>query len=99
LDLILTGRAVYAKEAMEIGLANYCAPPGRHVLDYAIELAKEIAQHPFKCLQMDRKSVQEHVSDLSALKREFRYGMQTMANMAESQAQVDAFFQSRKSRL
>ena len=56
MDLILTGRPVYAEEAFAIGLANRVAEPG-HALETAIELAKQISAFPQTCMRNDRKSV------------------------------------------
>lgn len=56
LDMILTGRAVEAPEALQIGLVNYLTPKGGH-LEKAIELARLLAQFPQICLRNDRKAV------------------------------------------
>ncbi|MBT4491150.1 MAG: crotonase/enoyl-CoA hydratase family protein [Rhodospirillaceae bacterium] len=55
LDMILTGRAVNADEAYEIGLANRLAAAGE-ALAAAQELAREIARFPQSCMQVDRRS-------------------------------------------
>ncbi|MGH6613818.1 crotonase/enoyl-CoA hydratase family protein [Sphingomonas sp.] len=55
LDMILTGRAVDAAEALAIGLANRICPPGE-ALAHAIELAGTIAAFPQLCLRADRLS-------------------------------------------
>ena len=56
MDLILTGRAVGAEEALSIGLANRVVPKGR-ARDKAEELAAELAALPQQCLRADRLSV------------------------------------------
>ena len=56
MDLILTGRAVGAEEALSIGLANRVVPTGR-ARDKAEELAAELADLPQQCLRADRLSV------------------------------------------
>src|SRR5216110_2008425 len=58
LDLILTGRAVGAAEALQMGLANRVVPPGK-ALGAARMLAHEIAAFPQECLRNDRQSVFE----------------------------------------
>jgi enoyl-CoA hydratase len=58
LDLILTGRAVAAEEALRIGLANRVSAPGA-ALEEAIALAEQIAAFPQLCLQQDRLSSYE----------------------------------------
>ena len=57
-DLILTGRAVGATEAYEIGLVNRLCPAGQ-ALEVAVELAKKLAQLPQVCLRSDRLSALE----------------------------------------
>jgi enoyl-CoA hydratase len=55
LDLILTGRAVGAAEALAIGLANRLVPDGQ-ALDAALALARQIAGFPQACLRNDRRT-------------------------------------------
>jgi len=56
MDLILTGRAVDAAEALAIGLANRVVPKGE-ARQRAEELAAELARLPQQCLRADRLSV------------------------------------------
>ena len=56
LDLILTGRAVTADEALRIGLADRVVEPG-HALAAAVELAERIAAAPQAAMLSDRASV------------------------------------------
>jgi enoyl-CoA hydratase len=55
MDMILTGRAVDAKEAHEWGLANRLVKAGE-ARPAAVALAKEIARFPQACLRADRAS-------------------------------------------
>ena len=55
LDLILTGRAVGAEEALGMGLANRLAAPGE-ALVAALALAHELAAFPQACMLADRQS-------------------------------------------
>ena len=55
LDLILTGRAVHADEALAIGLANRVVEDGQ-ALAAAQALAREIAGFPQRCMDADRAS-------------------------------------------
>ena len=55
LDLILTGRAVAADEALAIGLANRVVDDGQ-ALAAAQALARDIATFPQTCLRADRAS-------------------------------------------
>src|SRR6476619_6655659 len=64
LDLILTGRAVDAREALAIGLANRVVADGAARVA-AVELARELARLPQGALRADRLSAyQQHDLDL-----------------------------------
>ena len=79
LDLILTGRPVGAKEALEIGLANRVVPHGT-ARAAAEELARAVAAFPQACLRSDRQSAYEawgHDLD-GALANEFAHGLRTI---------------------
>jgi len=56
MDMILTGRAVDAEEALAIGLANRVVPKGQ-ARQAAEELAAELSQLPQLCLRSDRLSM------------------------------------------
>ncbi len=56
MDMILTGRAVDAREAAAIGLANRVVPAGQ-ARAAAEEMAAELAGLPQRCLRADRSSV------------------------------------------
>ena len=79
LDLILTGRAVGAKEALEIGLANRVVPHGQ-ARAAAQELARQIAGFPQACLRSDRLSAYEQwgMEQPAAMQNEFAHGMGTI---------------------
>jgi enoyl-CoA hydratase len=81
LDMILTGRAVAADEALAFGLANRVVAAGQ-ALAGALELAHAIAEHPQECLRNDRASaVRQHGQDvLAALATEFELGRATLAS-------------------
>src|SRR5215212_4566855 len=56
LDLVLTGRAVPAPEALTMGLVNRVVPPGT-ALEAAVALAWKLTVLPQGCLRSDRASL------------------------------------------
>ena len=76
MDLILTGRAVAADEALQMGLANRVVPDGE-ALGEALALAETLCRFPQNCLRSDRLSAYEQWAQPleSALANEFRRGM------------------------
>src|SRR5919204_1303387 len=60
LDLILTGRPVDAREALEFGLANRVVATGR-AREEAEALARQIAAFPPRCVRSDRRSAWEGI--------------------------------------
>ncbi len=81
LDMILTGRGVPAREALEFGLVNRLVPAAQ--LERAVEaLALEIAAHPQACMRNDRRSAFEQwsLAEAEALRNEFRHGLRSIAS-------------------
>jgi enoyl-CoA hydratase len=60
LDLILSGRPVGAREALEMGLVNRLVAPGR-ALQVALELADTIGGYPPAALTTDLRAVHEGI--------------------------------------
>ncbi len=81
MDLILTGRAVDAAEALAIGLANRVVPRGE-ARAAAIALATQIAAFPQTCLRNDRRSALDQWSLTwdEATAHETRLGLATLAS-------------------
>jgi enoyl-CoA hydratase len=79
LDLILTGRAVAADEALAMGLANRVVAPGESRAA-AEALAAEIAQFPQACVRSDRRSVYDAIGlgQTEALRQEFGKGVASL---------------------
>ncbi len=80
LDMILTGRPVSAREALEFGLANRVVPRGQ-AREAAQQLAGELASFPQTCLRNDRRSVlfQEGRPEAEALAHELSVGLESLA--------------------
>ena len=76
LDLILTGRAVPAAEALAIGLVDRVVPPGQ-ARAVAEDLAREVAALPQACLRSDRAATLEGISlpASDAMANEFLHGL------------------------
>src|SRR6202166_4682831 len=81
LDLVLTGRGVGGPEALQMGLVNRLAPPGR-ALEAAVALAVELAAFPQTCMRNDRRSVlwQWGLPEPDALVLEARLGSDTIGS-------------------
>lgn len=80
LDMILTGRPVHADEALSMGLANRVVPDGQ-ALTQALELARQLAEFPQQCMNVDRASAyaQWEMSLAEALRHEGREGVAMVA--------------------
>ena len=79
MDLILTGRAVGAQEALAMGLVNRVVPKGT-ARQEAEKLAADLARLPQTCLRHDRLSAYQQ-SDLTfadAMANEFAHGRATL---------------------
>jgi len=79
MDMILTGRAVAATEALSFGLVNRLVESGS-LLTSAEKLALEIANFPQLCMRNDRRSAfdQWGLDETAAIRHEFGLGLQTL---------------------
>ena len=91
LDMLLTGRAVGAREAFEMGLVNRLVEPGS-ALQTATDLAAEIARFPQAVMRADRRSaLSQWGSSLEdAMAREFAWGIEAAAT-GETQHGAERF--------
>lgn len=84
LDMILTGRPVYADEALAIGLANRIVDDGQSKTE-AEKLAEQIARFPQTCLREDRLSSYEQFNYdwEKAIANEFNHGLISLKDAKE----------------
>jgi enoyl-CoA hydratase len=81
MDLILTGRPVEAREALEMGIANRLVPKGE-ARAHAIALAKDLAAFPQGCLRNDKRSAlaQWDLDEEAAIMDEMSGGLKVIAS-------------------
>jgi enoyl-CoA hydratase len=91
LDLILTGRGVSGEEALQMGLVNRLAEPGK-ALEVAVKLAHTLAAFPQQGLRADRMSVYEQWSLgwEQARRNELKHGLKVLAS-GDSRAGAQRF--------
>jgi enoyl-CoA hydratase len=87
MDMILTGRAVEAREALEFGLANRVVEPGQ-ARTAAEQLARELSGFPQTCLRNDRRSVLHKAGhgEADAMAFELQVGLGSLAGGAQAGA-------------
>jgi enoyl-CoA hydratase len=87
LDMILTGREIGAKEALDWGLANRLVPQGQALAE-AIALAQQLTRFPQTCLRSDRRSSYEQwgLDVAQALVNEAERGLPALQAEARSGA-------------
>ncbi|KAL5750854.1 hypothetical protein ACOSP7_025457 [Xanthoceras sorbifolium] len=78
-ELIFTGRKIGGRDAMSIGLVNYCVPAGEAQLK-ALEVAREVNQKGPIAIQMAKKAISEglEIDRASALELEEECYLQTL---------------------
>jgi enoyl-CoA hydratase len=83
MDMILTGRAVGAAEAFEIGLVNRLVGPGESRAA-AEALARELAAFPQTCMREDRLSAleQDGLGERDAIANELSHGLRSLEEVA-----------------
>lgn len=81
MDLILTGRPVEAREALDMGIANRLVPKGE-ARAHAVALAKELAAFPQLCLRNDKRSAlaQWDLDEEAAIMDEMGGGLKVIAS-------------------
>ena len=80
MDMILTGRAVDAAEALDFGLANRVVEAGT-TLQAAKQLARDLVGFPQTCMRNDRLSVTQQFgqTETAAMGYEIGVGMESLA--------------------
>jgi enoyl-CoA hydratase len=91
MDMVLTGRAVGAEEALAMGLVNRVVPVGQSRAE-AESLAAELARFPQLCLREDRASLLEQwgAAEEDALAGELEHGLRSLT---EAQRGLERFRQ------
>jgi enoyl-CoA hydratase len=81
MDLILTGRAVLADEALAMGLVNRVVANGEAFAE-ASRLARSLVSLPSVCLRNDRLSMLESLdlTEREAMRNEVRRGLETLSS-------------------
>jgi enoyl-CoA hydratase len=89
MDMVLTGRGLSAREALEFGLVNRVVPPGTS-RRAAEALAHELAAFPQLCMREDRLSLleQDGLDEDAAIANELQHGIRSLA---EVQAGLEHF--------
>ena len=102
LDMVLTGRPVGAREALQMGLANRVVAKGRAV-EEAMRIAEVLVEFPQLCMRRDRRSLyyaaHEARSLEDALAFEFRNGEEVISEEGVEGAKRFARGAGRKGKL
>jgi enoyl-CoA hydratase len=90
-DLILTGRAVGAREALSMGLVNRVVADG-DALPASVRLAEQLSALPQAALRGDRLSMLEQweLSDRDAVANEVRHGLHALTEGVAGAARFSA---------
>jgi enoyl-CoA hydratase len=82
MDMVLTGRPVGAREALQMGLANRVVANAT-AREAAETLAHELAGFPQTCLREDRLSMLEQsgLTDADAIMNEYGHGLRSLADV------------------
>jgi dihydroxynaphthoic acid synthetase len=94
-EMIFCARKFTAKEAVEIGLANYCLPPAQ-LRPKTLELCETIKSHSSQTLRMTKVSLNHESDNLYA---SWRAGMEFLSHVwgsEESLEGMNAFAEKRK---
>lgn len=85
MDLILTGRMLQPKEALDWGVANRIVATGT-AYGQAVNLAKEIVKFPQDCLRVDRNSAYNATFSAKNLEDAMEFESQNAANVLTTEA-------------
>ncbi|MGE4430808.1 MAG: crotonase/enoyl-CoA hydratase family protein [Sphingobium sp.] len=94
-ELILTGEAIDAQEALRIGLVSQVVPDGE-LLDRARAMARKIAENPPHATRMSKRLLREAQTATLPTILEMSAAMQGLAHAtADNQEAIDAFVERR----
>ncbi len=94
-ELIFSGRMVKAREALELGLINQVAPPGK-TLEKAMELARQLNQGPPIALAASKELINKALfPDLENHLEAERRSIARLGTTKDFQEGLEAFFQKR----
>lgn len=95
LEMLLTGEAISAKEALLHGLVNHVVPD-RQLLEHTMSLAKKIAQTPLSIIAGGKRAFYNQIEQSQSAA--YRYAQEVMAVTAlaeEAQEGIKAFLEKR----
>ncbi len=98
MELILTGRAVSAERACELGMINHVAGDGETALDIARALAKEITMVSPTAVRATKRVLNMFEEDIESLPDAFRasgLAFQTVLASNDGKEGVNAFVEKR----
>lgn len=85
MDMILTGRAVGAQEALAMGLANSVVPKGK-ALEEAMKIAEQLVGFPQECMKRDRTSAYNAALGAGTFEDKMRFEFENAREVLEKES-------------